>query len=137
MIDEDDEEPLVNVVITVEERYAELCFDEQKLFLLTGPSAIDEKDEPAKAELEGRLEIPRKPKKPAVPNGEANGKANGDQNGTNDAQVVVMGENKGVKRSHAGGDDAPPTKKAKLAEDDDDDVILVQDAGGAIVIMDD
>ncbi|GAO16240.1 hypothetical protein UVI_02000220 [Ustilaginoidea virens] len=119
VIDEDDEEPLVNVVITVEE------------------SAIDEKDEPAKAELEGRLEIPRKPKKPAVPNGEANGKANGDQNGTNDAQVVVMGENKGVKRSHAGGDDAPPTKKAKLAEDDDDDVILVQDAGGAIVIMDD
>lgn len=112
VVDEDDEEPFVNVVIDVED-------------------SIIENDKPVQPKFEGSHKIPRKPIKAAVTNGDANGMQ---QNGTKTSQGPET-ESKGVKRAHP-GDDAPPTKKAKLTTDDED-VVVVQDAGGAIVIDDD
>ncbi|KAK2597984.1 E1 ubiquitin-activating protein uba2 [Conoideocrella luteorostrata] len=114
VIDEDDDEPFVNVVINIEE------------------SAIDEKDKPVKADFEGRPEIPRRPKKSAATNGEANGAL---RNGTNGSQPSLDMESKGLKRTHP-GDDTPVAKKAKIATEGDD-IVVVQDAGGAIIIDDD
>ncbi|KZZ98502.1 Molybdenum cofactor biosynthesis, MoeB [Moelleriella libera RCEF 2490] len=115
VIDEDDEEPLINVVLDVEE------------------STETNGDEPVRAEFNETPKIPRKAKKAAAHNGETNGFQ---QNGTNGSQLAQGAESKGVKRSYP-DDDSPPAKKAKTMTGDDDDIVVIQDAGGAIVIEDD
>ncbi|KAG5953335.1 hypothetical protein E4U53_005981 [Claviceps sorghi] len=112
VVDEDDEEPFLNIVINIEE------------------STIDEKDKPVQPSLKERPEIPRKPRKPGPSNGEANG---AQQNGSSQSRLDTEGQ--GVKRTHP-GDGAPPTKKVKLTTDDED-IVVVQDTGGAIIIDDD
>ncbi|KAJ6441848.1 ubiquitin-activating enzyme E1-like protein [Purpureocillium lavendulum] len=113
IMDEDDDDPFVNVVIDIQEV----------------PSSSDEK--PIRSLLAGRPDIPRKPKKASQP--EANGIA---QNGKHalDDDVAEVGQ-KSLKRAHP-GDDSQPTKKAKTGDPSTDDVVVVEDAGGAIVIDD-
>ncbi|KAG6015995.1 hypothetical protein E4U54_002586, partial [Claviceps lovelessii] len=114
IVDEDDEEPFLNVVINIEE------------------STIDEQDKPVQSSLKERPEIPRKPRTSGPSNGEANGGQQ--QNGSSSTRLATEGQ--GVKRAHP-GDDAPPTKKAKLTTGGDEDVVVVQENGGAIIIDDD
>ncbi|KAG6008538.1 hypothetical protein E4U21_004378 [Claviceps maximensis] len=113
IVDEDDEEPFLNVVIYIEE------------------STIDEKEKPVQLSLKEGLEIPRKPKKPAPSNGKVEYEP---QDGL--TQPKLDTESQGVKRAHP-GDNAPPIKKAKLSTDGDENIVVVQDTGGAIVIDDD
>lgn len=130
VIDDDDEEPLVNVVITIEERYVTIASELEEA-MLTVPSAFEEQDKPVKADFEAGPDIPRKPRKAAtVTNGESNGTH---ENGNHSA---VDAPSKSLKRAHP-GDDAQPTKKAKIAGAEDDNVVLVQDDDGTIVISDD
>ncbi|KIE02655.1 Molybdenum cofactor biosynthesis, MoeB, partial [Metarhizium majus ARSEF 297] len=143
VIDEDDDEPLVNIVINIEE------------------GAVETQDKPVEVHFDKQPEIPQKPKKALIatnggPNGiQQNGKPS-DQDAQNralkrahpgdDAQSRVFkrahlddnaqGEGGTLKRSHP-GDDAQPAKKARIAGAEDDDVVLVQDDAGAIVIPDD
>ncbi|EXU99576.1 ubiquitin activating enzyme (E1) subunit UBA2 family protein [Metarhizium robertsii] len=110
VIDEDDDEPLVNIVINVEE------------------GAVETHDKPVEAHFDKQPEIPQKPKKALIA-------TNGDQ----DAQSRALKRAHPVgalKRTHP-GDDALPAKKARIAGAEDDDVVLVQDDAGAIVIPDD
>ncbi|KID88908.1 Molybdenum cofactor biosynthesis, MoeB [Metarhizium guizhouense ARSEF 977] len=141
VIDEDDDEPLVNIVINIEE------------------GAVETQDKPVEAHFDKQPEIPQKPKKALIatnggPNGiQQNGKPS-DQDAQSralkrahpgdDAQSRVFkrahlddnAQGGTLKRTHP-GDDAQPAKKARIAGAEDDDVVLVQDDAGAIVIPDD
>ncbi|KAM3507615.1 hypothetical protein MY10362_001689 [Beauveria mimosiformis] len=109
IMDDSDEDTLVNIVLDIEER------------------ALDPTEKPYKAVLEGKPDIPRKPKKAVSP--EMNG------TGTTNGTAHVEGP-KGVKRPNVDGEEQP-SKKVKIAgTGQDDDVVLVEDAGGAIVIDD-
>ncbi|TWU78847.1 E1 ubiquitin-activating protein uba2 [Metarhizium rileyi] len=112
VIDEDDDEPLVNIVINIED------------------GAFEGQDKPVKAQFDGKPEIPRKPKTAiAAPNGGTNGLQ---KNGNHSALGT---HSQGLKRAYP-GDDEKPTKKARMANADDDNVVLVQDDTGIIVIPD-
>ncbi|POR38353.1 Ubiquitin-activating enzyme E1-like protein [Tolypocladium paradoxum] len=114
IIDEDDEDPFVNVVVSIQEE------------------TLDDQEKPVKSSLTDCPEIPRKPKKSAQPVVNGAGK----QNGKHPLAAAPEPEQKGVKRSHPGDDDQP-TKKAKMNNSAADDVVIVDDEGGAIVIGDD
>ncbi|KAG6074782.1 hypothetical protein E4U15_005947 [Claviceps sp. LM218 group G6] len=111
VVDEDDEEPFVNVVINIEE------------------STMDEQGKPVQPSTEESPKIPKKPRRTAASNDE-----------TDDVQQSEPAQprhNKGsLKRAHS-EEDTPLAKKAKLTTEDDEDIVLVQDNVGAIVIDDD
>ncbi|RDA83797.1 hypothetical protein CP532_4616 [Ophiocordyceps camponoti-leonardi (nom. inval.)] len=110
VVDDDDENPMVNVVLNVEEQTA------------------NDEESPAKMALEGPIDVPRKPAK-SVPPG-----SHGDTQPDADDDLAVS-ELKGVKRALP-EDDSQPTKRAKTA-DPKADVVVVDDTDGAIVIVDD
>ncbi|KID76746.1 Ubiquitin-activating enzyme E1-like [Metarhizium brunneum] len=141
VIDEDDDEPLVNIVINIEE------------------GAVEAQDKPVEVHLDKQPEIPQKPKKALIA---TNGGPNGIQQ--NGKPSDLDAQSRALKRAHSGddaqsrvfkrahlddnteggtlkrthpGDDAQPAKKARIAGAEDDDVVLVQDDAGAIVIPDD
>ncbi|KHO01854.1 Molybdenum cofactor biosynthesis, MoeB [Metarhizium album ARSEF 1941] len=141
VIDEDDEEPLVNIVMNIEE------------------SAVGIQDKPVEVGFEEKPEIPRKPKKATIAtNGEPNGvQQNGNHPGA-DVQSATLKrahpgdeQSRALKRAHLDdnvqggtlkrahtGDDAQLTRKLRITGAEDDHVLLVQDDdGGAIVIPDD
>uniref|UniRef100_A0A0B7K5X6 Ubiquitin-activating enzyme E1-like n=1 Tax=Bionectria ochroleuca TaxID=29856 RepID=A0A0B7K5X6_BIOOC len=111
VVDEDDEQPWVNVVLNIEE------------------GALPE-NEKFKSSTSAQPAIPQKPKK--VPQVEANGHSAGESNGI----VEIDSQPKGVKRQHT-EDGGQPLKKAKTGGASSDDVVIVEDAGGAIIIGDD
>ncbi|TDZ67313.1 Ubiquitin-activating enzyme E1-like [Colletotrichum trifolii] len=121
IIDEDDDDPFVNVVVSIQE--------------IKEPS----EDKPVKGLLADRKpEIPRKPKKEApAPAIEANG--TGQQNGKHSLDAPAE-EAPSLKRARPDdGDEPTEAKKAKVATTSSgDDVVIVDDStGGAIVIDDD
>jgi ubiquitin-like 1-activating enzyme E1 B len=114
VIDDEDDEPFVNVVINVEE------------------GSLEEQEAPYKSSIEGEPSIPKRPKTAAA---DANGST--EQNGSQKDGVEVLSESKGVKRPHP-DDEEPPAKKAKLASSGDDGAVVIEEGGsGAIVIGDD
>lgn len=122
VIDEEDEDPWVNVVISVEEGYGRPLCRDMIHRELTVYRTLGGDEPPYKSSDAANPAIPRKPKK------EAPAEANG--------HLTENGAPKGVKRPHP-DDEVQPTKKAKVAESTDDDVVLVEDVDGAIVIGDD
>ncbi|KAM3470210.1 hypothetical protein MY8738_009837 [Beauveria namnaoensis] len=109
IMDDSDEDTLVNIVLDIEE------------------GALDATEKPYRGVLEGKSDIPRKPRKEASP--ETNGTS------TTNGTVHVEGP-KGVKRPNDDGE-WQSSKKVKVAgAGQEDDVVLVDDAGGAIVIDD-
>ncbi|GJD04638.1 thiF family protein [Colletotrichum higginsianum] len=116
VIDEDDEEPFVNVVISI----------------LESKESIG--DKPVKGLIaDQKPMIPRKPKKETLV--ESNGTS--EQNGK--PTVDAEGESANLKRSRSDDGDGPSeAKKVKVATTSSDDVVIVDDStGGAIVIDDD
>ncbi|KOS22638.1 Ubiquitin-activating enzyme E1-like protein [Escovopsis weberi] len=114
--DEDDESPLVNVIIDIQE------------------GIVDEEKSALKPVDAGRPEIPHKPAK-AVP-AQANGHGlENNQPGGKHLLDEESAESKGTKRLHA-DDDSHPPKKAKTASASADDIIVIEDASDAIVIDD-
>ncbi|KAK1983019.1 ThiF family protein [Colletotrichum cereale] len=115
VIDEDDDEPFVNVVISIQES-KELSNDKPVKGLI-----VDQKPE-----------IPRKPKKEAPK--ESNG--TGEQNGK--PTVDVEGESNNLKRPRSDDGDEPiEAKKAKVAPTSNDDVVVVDDSTGGAIVIDD
>ncbi|KAK2016295.1 ThiF family protein [Colletotrichum eremochloae] len=115
VIDEDDEEPFVNVVISIQES-KELPDDKPIKGLV-----VDQKPE-----------IPRKPKKEAPT--ESNG--TGEQNGK--PAVDVEGESNNLKRPRSDDGEEPiEAKKAKVATTSNEDVVVVDDSTGGAIIIDD
>ncbi|GKT56333.1 ThiF family protein [Colletotrichum tofieldiae] len=114
VIDEDDDEPFVNVVISIQE------------------SKEPSEDKPVKGlVVDQKPEIPRKPKKetPAESNGAS------EQNGK--PTVEVEGESTNLKRPRSDdGDEPMEAKKAKVAPTSNDVVVVDDSTGGAIVIDD-
>ena len=134
VIDEDEDEPFVNVVIDVEEGFVKCCI-ERDLQTDQHCSTIEDSDKSFKSSFADVPEIPRRPKKAAQTvtngNGPSHEKHALDVDGANEA------EPKGVKRQLV-DDDGPPSKKAKMAESAGvDGVVVVEEAGGAIIIDDD
>ncbi|VUC28616.1 unnamed protein product [Clonostachys rosea] len=111
VVDEDDDEPWVNVVLNIEEGSL--------------PDNVKFKSSTA-----AQPTIPQKPKK--APQVETNGHSAGESNGI----VEIDSQPKGVKRQHTEDGDQP-LKKAKTGVFPSDDVVVIEDAGGAIVIGDD
>ncbi len=130
IMDDDDDEPFVNVVIDIQEEYVLINGPSVTMVELTEPRASDYDEKPVKSLLTDRPDIPRKAKQ--LPPAEANGTA---QNGKHALDDVAEVEQKSLKRAHP-GDDNQPSKKAKTGDSSADDVVLVEDAGGAIVIDD-
>ncbi|KAK5997219.1 Ubiquitin-activating enzyme E1-like [Cladobotryum mycophilum] len=116
-VTDDDDEPLVNVIIDVQE------------------GIIDNETKTFKTVVAGRPEIPQKPAKPAPVETNGHDQQNGQQPGKHSLDEEPELVSKGVKRPHA-DDDSHPLKKAKIASTVSDDVVVVEDAGGAIVIDD-
>ncbi|KAG6272096.1 hypothetical protein E4U47_002678 [Claviceps purpurea] len=111
VVDEDDEEPFVNVVINIEE------------------STMDEQGKPVQPSTEESPQISKKPRRTAASNDETDD--------VQQSEPTQPRHNKGsLKRAHS-EEDAPLAKKAKLTTEDDEDIVLVQDNVGAIVIDDD
>ncbi|KAG6302307.1 hypothetical protein E4U09_003192 [Claviceps aff. purpurea] len=111
VVDEDDEEPFVNVVINIEE------------------STMDEQGKPVQPSTEESPKIPKKPRRTAASNDETDD--------VQQSEPTQPRHNKGsLKRAHS-EEDTPLAKKAKLTTEDDEDIVLVQDNVGAIVIDDD
>ncbi|KAG6075988.1 hypothetical protein E4U33_001957 [Claviceps sp. LM78 group G4] len=111
VVDEDDEEPFVNVVINIE------------------ASTMDEQGKPVQPSTEESPKIPKKPRKTAASNDETND--------VQQSEPIQPRHNKGsLKRAHS-EETTPLAKKAKLTTEDDEDIVLVQDNVGAIVIDDD
>ncbi|KAG6098152.1 hypothetical protein E4U14_007568 [Claviceps sp. LM454 group G7] len=111
VVDEDDEEPFVNVVINIEE------------------STMDEQGKPVQPSTEESPKIPKKPRRTAASNDETDD--------VQQSEPTQPRHNKGsLKRAHS-EEDTPLAKKAKLTTEDDEDIVLVQDNVGAIVIEDD
>ncbi|PHH88898.1 hypothetical protein CDD83_6910 [Cordyceps sp. RAO-2017] len=115
VIDEDEENPCVNIVLDIQDGTSE--------GLAT----------PAKALFVDRPDIPRKPKPTPA---EANGDSHEKNGRKHSLDATPEAELKGAKRPHA-DDEKQPAKKAKVMETRADDVVVVDDAGGAIVIDDD
>ncbi|KAH7320102.1 ThiF family protein [Stachybotrys elegans] len=114
VIDEDDDDPTVNVVISIQE------------------GTIPDGEKPVKASFTEQPVIPRKPKQPAP--AESSGTAQ--TNGKHSLDGLTEYQDKGSKRQRDDDGDQP-SKKAKIAAPaSDDDVVVVEDAGGAIVIDD-
>ncbi|KAG5916867.1 hypothetical protein E4U61_003249 [Claviceps capensis] len=114
VVDEDDEEPFVNVVINIEE------------------STMDEQGKPVQPSTEESPKIPKKPRRAA-----AETASNGETDDVQQSESTQPRHNKGsLKRAHS-EEDTPLAKKAKLTTKDDEDIFLVQDNVGAIVIDDD
>ncbi|WYZ37148.1 hypothetical protein EsH8_II_000654 [Colletotrichum jinshuiense] len=116
IIDEDDEEPFVNVVISIQESKEPL------------------EDKPIKGLIaDQKPEIPRKPKK--EPTAEPNGTSQ--PNGKH--SLDIKEESTNLKRPRSDdGDEVIEAKKAKVATTSNDDVVIVDDStGGAIIIDDD
>ncbi|KAJ0165164.1 Ubiquitin-activating enzyme E1-like [Colletotrichum tanaceti] len=118
VIDEDDEEPFVNVVISVLESKESL-----------------EEDKPVKGLIaDQKPMIPRKPKKETLVG------LNGTSAQNGKPTVDAEGESANLKRPRSDDGDGPSeAKKVKVATtSSDDDVVIVDDStGGAIVIDDD
>ncbi|KAL7798192.1 hypothetical protein V8C37DRAFT_248117 [Trichoderma ceciliae] len=112
--DEDDDDPLVNVVIDIQN------------------GILDNQRESFRTVHAGRPEIPHKPEKPSPV--ETNGNSHGQQNGKHSLDDEVVEVSQGIKRPLP-DDDSPPFKKVKVISSADD-VVVVEDAGGAIVIDD-
>jgi ubiquitin-like 1-activating enzyme E1 B len=116
VIDEDDDDPVVNVVITIQK------------------GSLASEDSPIKAPFSEAPELTRKAKK--LEHTESNG--NGEKDG---AQHSLDGDGqpgpKGTKRPLAEDEDQPAKKVKLTATDESDDVVVIEDAGGAIVIDDD
>ncbi|KAG5998867.1 hypothetical protein E4U52_003653 [Claviceps spartinae] len=111
VVDEDDEEPFVNVVINIEE------------------STMDEQGKPVQPSTEESPKIPKKPRRTAASNDETDD--------VQQSEPTQPRHNKGsLKRAHS-EEDTPLAKKAKFTTEDDEDIVLVQDNVGAIVIDDD
>ncbi|PFH56654.1 hypothetical protein XA68_16193 [Ophiocordyceps unilateralis] len=104
VVDDCDENPLVNVVLDVEER------------------STNDEEKPIKLTLTGRPEIPEKPAK------EANG--DGQQNGKHD---VAVPEPKGFKRGHS-EDGSQPSKKAKMGDAHSDVVVVDDAGGAILIV---
>ncbi|KAF4844255.1 Ubiquitin-activating enzyme E1-like [Colletotrichum siamense] len=120
VIDEDDDEPFVNVVISIQESKEPL------------------EDKPVKGmTADQKPEIPRKPKKetPAPPAAESNGTSQ--QNGKH--SLDVSEESPNLKRPRPDDGDEPiEAKKAKVATtSSSDDVVLVDDSTGGAIVIDD
>ncbi|KAL0940364.1 ubiquitin-like activating enzyme [Colletotrichum truncatum] len=119
IIDEDDDEPFVNVVISIQESKESLG------------------DKPVKGlVVDQKPEIPRKPKK-EVPAASAESNGASQQNGKHSLDVSV--ESPTLKRPRPDDGDEPiEAKKVKVATaSSSDDVVIVDDStGGAIVIED-
>ncbi|KAI9158580.1 Ubiquitin-activating enzyme E1-like [Paramyrothecium foliicola] len=113
IIDEDEDDPIVNVVLSIQS------------------GTMDPEEGPIKAPFTESPQLPRKPKKsePLETNG------HGQQNGKHSLDAGDEPEPKGVKRARL-DDSEQPAKKAKL-ETSSEDVVVVEDSGGAIVIDDD
>ncbi|CAH0014623.1 unnamed protein product [Clonostachys rhizophaga] len=129
VVDEDDEQPWVNVVLNIEEGFVQfpnLAFWPTELI---DHSALPD-DEKFKSSASAQPTIPQKPKK--APPVEANGHSAGESNGV----LEIDSQSKGVKRQHT-DDGGQPLKKAKTGGDSLDDVVIIEDAGGAIIIGDD
>ncbi|KAL1856475.1 hypothetical protein VTK73DRAFT_8271 [Phialemonium thermophilum] len=129
VVDEDEEDPYVNVVIHFQE------------------SEGSSRDKPVQGLLADRKpEIPRKPKKtparePKLDVGGTNGKhaAAADNVVDDDDEVELVQEGGAAKRPRPDEEqgEGQPAKKARIAGADDDGVVVVDDeAGGAIVIDD-
>ncbi|OLN86717.1 Ubiquitin-activating enzyme E1-like [Colletotrichum chlorophyti] len=119
VIDEDDNEPFVNVVISIQE------------------AKESQDDKPVKGLIvDQKIEIPRKPKKATadVPK-ESNGASQENGNHSTDTSEGLTN----LKRPRPDDGDEPiDAKKAKVATTSSDDVVIVDDStGGAIVIDDD
>ncbi|KAL7941661.1 hypothetical protein V8C42DRAFT_174207 [Trichoderma barbatum] len=112
--DEDDDAPLVNVVIDIQN------------------GILDNQRESFRTVHAGRPEIPHRPEKSSL--AETNGNGHGQQNGKHSLDVDVMEDPKGIKRPLP-DEESPPFKKAKIVGSTDE-VVVVEDAGGAIVIDD-
>ncbi|KAG5975276.1 hypothetical protein E4U58_001434 [Claviceps cyperi] len=113
VVDEDDEEPFVNVVINIEE------------------STMDEQDKPAQPSTEESPKIPKKPRRAAA------AASNDETDDVQQSEPPQPRHYKGsLKRAHS-EENSPLAKKAKLTTEDDEDIVLVQDNVGAIVIDDD
>ncbi|RCI14270.1 hypothetical protein L249_6154 [Ophiocordyceps polyrhachis-furcata BCC 54312] len=110
VVDDDDENPMVDVVLDVEERTA------------------NDEENAAKMALEGPIDIPRKPAKSAPLEPRGDKQPDGDDD-------LTVSELKGVKRALP-ADDSQPTKRAKTA-DPKTEVVVVDDTDGAILIVDD
>ncbi|KAF9874492.1 ubiquitin-like activating enzyme [Colletotrichum karsti] len=121
VIDEDDDEPFVNVVISIQESKEPL------------------EDKPVKGlAVDQKPEIPRKPKKETpAPTAESNG--TGQQNGKHSLEVSEVSPTTLKRPRPDDGDEPIEAKKAKVATTSgSDDVVIVDDStGGAIVIDDD
>ncbi|KAG5948615.1 hypothetical protein E4U60_001272 [Claviceps pazoutovae] len=114
VVDEDDEEPFVNVVINIEE------------------SIMDEQGKPVQPSTEESPKIPKKPMRAA-----AETASNDETDDVQQSESTQPRHNKGsLKRAHS-EEDTPLAKKAKLTIEDNEDIVLVQDNVGAIVIDDD
>lgn len=117
VMDDDDNEPWVNVVIDIEEE------------------SLNEDGPAFKTSVDEKPDIPKKVK--TTPTDETNGHSeqNGRINGETKNETGPESAPKGVKRSQPDDGDQP-AKKTKTAPEADN-VVLVEDAGGAIVIGDD
>ncbi|KAH6606710.1 hypothetical protein Trco_005863 [Trichoderma cornu-damae] len=114
--DEDDEGPLVNVVMDIQN------------------GILDNQKESFRTVHAGRPEIPHKPQRSSP--AETNGNNHGQQNGKHSLDDEAVGDIKGIGiKRPLPDDDSPPFKKAKIVSSADE-VVIVEDAGGAIVIDD-
>ncbi|OAA57445.1 ubiquitin-like activating enzyme [Niveomyces insectorum RCEF 264] len=138
VIDDDDDEPFVNVVINILDSQEPL--GDNQSFEAIG--------------LEEKPNIPKRPKKPTpavVPNGAT--KQNGKHSLAVDADDEVILEGHPPKRPREDDDSQPAAKKAKFAEAprtpsisngagavaaaDDDDVVVVDGPSGGAILIDD
>ncbi|KAH9224509.1 hypothetical protein DL95DRAFT_378124 [Leptodontidium sp. 2 PMI_412] len=124
VIDEDDNNPRVNLVLNVQESTA---MDGKPIKSLD-ITRVTNGDTPTSP-------IPRKKSSPKPSGDEATNGSSMKSNGS--SATIPNGTGSGVKRSAADalGDDTPSGKKSKQTTDNtDDDVIIVDDADGAILI---
>ena len=137
MIDEDDDDPFVNVVISIQESW--VCPAMNQSPLVDADRNRDGSFEKAIRGTDGDQvpQIPRKPKESAQPESQRVAQLNGKH-----SLQLVEPENRSLKRSRAteDGELMSETKKIKIKsaqpQEEDDDVVLVEDSGGAIVIDD-
>lgn len=127
VIDDDDDEPWVNVVINIEEGYVFRFHPETLVTCANRCYRTIGDDVTFKSSSDEKPTIPKRPKKEPQP----------ETNGHSEKAVTEEGaEPKGLKRSHP-DDDGQPLKKVKTTDGASDDVVLIEDAGGAIIIGDD
>ncbi|PHH83841.1 hypothetical protein CDD82_32 [Ophiocordyceps australis] len=109
VIDDDDNEPFVNVVINIEQ------------------GTLDDAEKAVRLSLSERPVIAKKEKQGAQDSVTQNGQEDGGQDGTSSSDK----EPRGTKRGH--DDDLQPTKRAKMTKEE---ALVVEDGSGAILIED-